>query len=480
MRPHPRPLRAMTWPRLLRSIRTLSTHCVLFCFSCLLVAKLSLLLHISWWWVFLPLWMFHAMVSRGRFSLPAPLPPHGRTWAPCHTVVAVPLLIAFELLLCTYLDSRAVYGNTAVSLKVVFLPLLAFEAVILIDNFRMCRALMPSDEEIMTEEAIWETLPHFWVAVSMVFFMAATMFTLLKLCGDVDALGWWDLFINFGIAECFTFLVCTKWSNPSIHRAYHQPRASTYSSLSGSLQRMESACSTSSGTEGDEVEESLCGREEFGGHVMKVLLLIFQVLLCMRLEGTPPRARHIPVVLIFSPLLLIQGVAILFAFWRVLEKFCLWMHIGDGSGSPSSLFSRAQDCCGFLHHGSRLLGWWSIDEKSGEEQVCLLIDGSSGYSTFTGPPPEVVKKMAKKDLTEEIWRLQAALGEQTEIAKDQQQKFDRLQNDKVLCRVCFEREIAVVLLPCRHRILCSICSERCKHCPICRGLIQERMPVFDV
>ncbi|OAE34379.1 hypothetical protein AXG93_1463s1000 [Marchantia polymorpha subsp. ruderalis] len=79
-------------------------------------------------------------------------------------------------------------------------------------------ALMPGDEESMTDEAIWETLPHFWVAVSMVFFLAATMFTLLKLSGDDGALGWWDLFINFGIAECFSFLVCTKWSNPTIQR----------------------------------------------------------------------------------------------------------------------------------------------------------------------------------------------------------------------------------------------------------------------
>jgi hypothetical protein len=65
----------------------------------------------------------------------------------------------------------------------VFLPLLAFEAIILIDNFRMCRALMPGDEESMSDEAIWETLPHFWVAISMVFLIAATTFTLLKLSG---------------------------------------------------------------------------------------------------------------------------------------------------------------------------------------------------------------------------------------------------------------------------------------------------------
>jgi hypothetical protein len=62
--------------------------------------------------------------------------------------------------------------------------------------------------------------------------------------------------------------------------------------------------------------------------------------------------------------------------------------------------------------------------------------------------------MPKKELAEEVWRLQAALGEQTEITKFSQQEYERLQNEKVLCRVCFEREISVVLLPCRHRVLC--------------------------
>jgi hypothetical protein len=129
------------------------------------------------------------------------------------------LLIAFELLLCVYLETAYADSPPAVSLKIVFLPLLAFEVIILVDNARMCRALMPGDEESVNDEAVWEALPHFWVAISMVFFLAATVFTLLKLSGDVAALGWWDLFINFGIAECFAFLVCTKWSNPVIHRS---------------------------------------------------------------------------------------------------------------------------------------------------------------------------------------------------------------------------------------------------------------------
>ncbi|KAI3762753.1 hypothetical protein L1987_53194 [Smallanthus sonchifolius] len=56
--------------------------------------------------------------------------------------------------------------------------------------------------------------------------------TLLKLCGDIGALGWWDLFINFGIAECFAFLVCTNWSNPAIHRNHQSHYASSSSSSS--------------------------------------------------------------------------------------------------------------------------------------------------------------------------------------------------------------------------------------------------------
>ena len=91
--------------------------------------------------IFIPLWLFHGIVARGRFSMPAPSLPHGRhvrftywllyetwpshcmryhcsfciqlawfvpfclQWAPCHSIVAAPLLIAFELLLCIYLES---------------------------------------------------------------------------------------------------------------------------------------------------------------------------------------------------------------------------------------------------------------------------------------------------------------------------------------------------------------------------------------
>ena len=96
---------------------------------------------------------------------------------------------------------------------------------------------------------------------------------------------------------------------------------------------------------------------------------------------------------------------------------------------------QALNCSLFIHVWCRLLGWWSIDEGSKEEQARLFYAESTGYltghlcsvnlltlllflffmqymliirsfvwryNTFCGYPPEVVRKMPKKDLAEEV------------------------------------------------------------------------------
>ncbi|PWZ52487.1 hypothetical protein Zm00014a_001663 [Zea mays] len=219
----------------------------------------------------------------------------------------------------------------------------------------MCRALMPGDEESMSDEAIWETLPdqcykemgismkilaieskqcggvarhlafyvarrspracifpdmfgflfdilfqlqHFWVAISMVFLIAATTFTLLKLSGDVGALGWWDLFINYGIAECFAFLVCTRWFNPMIHKS---PTHGEASSSSAAIRYRDWESGLVLPSLEDHEQEKLCGLPDIGGHVMKIPLVAFQVLLCMRLE---PHQKFAIALLFF---IMVQG-----------------------------------------------------------------------------------------------------------------------------------------------------------------------------
>ncbi|KAM3328318.1 hypothetical protein P3S68_033010 [Capsicum galapagoense] len=456
--------------RVLKSLQAVVAHGLLFCFTLLLVLKLDHALHHSWWVVFVPLWLFHVVVARGRFSLPAPAMPHDRHWAPFHAAVATPLLVAFELLLCCYLD-----GTYAPNLKIVFIPVVAFEIAILVDNVRMCRTLMPGDDETMTDEAIWATLPHFWVAIAMVFFLAATAFTILKLCGDVDALGWWDLFINYGVAQCFAFIICTKWYNPVIHT--HSSLRNIPSSSTSSMQYLNWSSGFLASLNDDDQQGGLCSLQDIGSHVMKIPIVCFELLLFMRLAGTPPSARFIPIPALFIPLFLLQGAGLLFSIYRLVERIILLVDGETGVRNYFRISSVIRDSFSFTRHGTRLLGWWSIDEGSHEEQAHLYYAGTSGYNTFS---PDTVRKLPKAKLVEEIWRLRAALSEQSEITRSKQDEFERLQNEKILCRICFEEQINVILLPCRHHVLCSTCCDKCKKCPICRVFIEARLPVNDV
>lgn len=138
--------------------------------------------------------------------------------------------------------------------------------------------------------------------------------------------------------------------------------------------------------------------------------------------------------------------------------------------------------------------------KVSELLCCIFV---FRYNTFSGYPPEVVKKMPKKDLAEEVslllfcdsiivyhikvlftmwlstkattfllvhfqvWRLQAALGEQSEITKSTQQEYERLQNVLSLCLTCpgsFFVEIKVVWLLCR-----SFPVDKAKQIPFVSG-----------
>lgn len=49
-----------------------------------------------------------------------------------------------------------------------------------------------------------------------------------------------------------------------------------------------------------------------------------------------------------------------------------------------------------------------------------------------------------------------------------------------LCIVCFAQPISVVLLPCRHQVLCSTCALRVTTCPIDRQDISEKVLTFGL
>ncbi|KAL7214678.1 hypothetical protein ACSBR1_026962 [Camellia fascicularis] len=177
------------------------------------------------------------------------------------------------------------------------------------------------------------------------------------------------------IAECFAFLVCTEWSNPVIYRNSHTREAS--SSSSKRYLDWNSGLVIASK---DQSQDRMCGLQDIGGHIMKVPIIGFQVLLCMHLEGTPAAARDIPLPVLFSPLFLLQCIRVLFVMSRLVEKIILLLRSGAATGQYFVFSSIVHECFGYLHRGSRFLGWWSIDEGSQEKQARLFQAGASGCS----------------------------------------------------------------------------------------------------
>ncbi|KAJ0242834.1 hypothetical protein HA466_0201030 [Hirschfeldia incana] len=432
--------RVMGWKRVWKSFQAVSANGFIFSFTLLLALKLDHLLSHSWWFVCTPLWwLCHAVISRGRFSLPTPPIPHNENWTPFQYVMATPLLVAFEILLILYLEDR--YDA---DLKFVFLPLLAFEVAILVDNLRKCLTLMPRNDETLSDEP----LLHTWVSIWMVSFIAAITFTLVESRGDVAALELWDLSINFGIAELLGLLV-SKWRNQSIHWDSYISRPFSREIIYR-----------------EEDRNRECDFLDIGGYVMKIPFITLQNILFLSIEGTPTSPRAIPIVVLFVPLLLLQAAVVVFVTYTSVVKSLLWIYNVGGPYGRYLARSSARVFLRLLQHCKRLLGCWSINEGSKEEHARLHSGEATGYNTFS---PEAVKKMPKSDLVEEVCRLKAALSEQT----------DSSQQEKNLCKVCFEDTVNVVLFPCRHHVLCSTCCKKCMQCPICRVLITHRVPVYD-
>uniref|UniRef100_K3WZ16 RING-type domain-containing protein n=1 Tax=Globisporangium ultimum (strain ATCC 200006 / CBS 805.95 / DAOM BR144) TaxID=431595 RepID=K3WZ16_GLOUD len=54
------------------------------------------------------------------------------------------------------------------------------------------------------------------------------------------------------------------------------------------------------------------------------------------------------------------------------------------------------------------------------------------------------------------------------------------KHEDTLCVVCFAKPASVVLLPCRHQVLCSGCALRVTSCPIDRIDIQDKVLTFGL
>lgn len=55
---------------------------------------------------------------------------------------------------------------------------------------------------------------------------------------------------------------------------------------------------------------------------------------------------------------------------------------------------------------------------------------------------------------------------------------NRQLKDKILCKVCMERDVEITFIPCGHLCVCEKCSRHVKKCPMCRNHIRGLVKTY--
>ncbi|XP_032074511.1 baculoviral IAP repeat-containing protein 7 [Thamnophis elegans] len=79
------------------------------------------------------------------------------------------------------------------------------------------------------------------------------------------------------------------------------------------------------------------------------------------------------------------------------------------------------------------------------------------------------------------WRVrreaQAESSREPESTASMEEKLRRLQEER-MCKVCMDKDVSIVLVPCGHLVVCAECAPNLRRCPICRGAIRDSMKAF--
>lgn len=58
-----------------------------------------------------------------------------------------------------------------------------------------------------------------------------------------------------------------------------------------------------------------------------------------------------------------------------------------------------------------------------------------------------------------------------------EEQLRRLQEERT-CKVCMDKEVSIVFIPCGHLVVCKECAPSLRKCPICRGTIKGTVRTF--
>ncbi|XP_027000538.1 baculoviral IAP repeat-containing protein 7 isoform X2 [Tachysurus fulvidraco] len=72
---------------------------------------------------------------------------------------------------------------------------------------------------------------------------------------------------------------------------------------------------------------------------------------------------------------------------------------------------------------------------------------------------------------------QTSFGEKVLVTVSSEEQLKKLQEERT-CKVCMDKLVSMVFIPCGHLVVCSECAASLRNCPICRAVIRGSMRAF--
>ncbi|KAM8834749.1 baculoviral IAP repeat-containing protein 2 [Synchiropus picturatus] len=118
-------------------------------------------------------------------------------------------------------------------------------------------------------------------------------------------------------------------------------------------------------------------------------------------------------------------------------------------------------------------------QTSAQQQTARLIELVLSKGNAAA---EVFRSWIQKNDVHLLRELMAQSNEAASPSQDlsdlpMEEQLRRLQEERT-CKVCMDKEVNIVFIPCGHLVVCKECAPSLRKCPICRGLVKGTVRTF--
>uniref|UniRef100_A0A8C7ZQ89 Baculoviral IAP repeat containing 2 n=1 Tax=Oryzias sinensis TaxID=183150 RepID=A0A8C7ZQ89_9TELE len=120
-----------------------------------------------------------------------------------------------------------------------------------------------------------------------------------------------------------------------------------------------------------------------------------------------------------------------------------------------------------------------LAQTSSQQQTARLIELVLNKGNAAA---EVFRNWIQKNDVHLLRDLMAQSNEASSPSQDlsdlpMEEQLRRLQEERT-CKVCMDKEVNIVFIPCGHLVVCKECAPSLRKCPICRGLVKGTVRTF--